>query len=407
MKRHHFPHRSQIPTLLRTSATIGAAALFLAACGSDAGQNAGGTPPPPEVAVHTVTTETTELSVTLPGRTSAFRMAEVRPQVSGIIQKRLFEEGEVVEVGTPLYQIDDALYKAAHDSAVASLARAEANAVAASNRAERYKKLAKVNGVSQQDYDDAEAAARQARADVGIARANRDTAKVNLDRTVIKAPISGTIGRSLVTDGALVTSGQAQELAVINMLDPIFVDLTQSSTELLRLKRKLANGELQTLDNDQLSVSLTLEDGTTYEHQGSLELTEPSVTPETGSVVLRAQFPNPDGLLIPGMFVRANITEGKKADAILVPQQSVTRDEKGNGITYVVKDDNSTEIRMVKTDRAIGDQWLIADGLEAGERIVYEGFQRIRPGTPVTPVEIALADAELKVSSNSGAAGSR
>ena len=405
--RHYFSHRSA--TLMKTSsaAAIGLAAILLAACSGESADMVAASPPPPEVGVHTVSAETTQLSVTLPGRTSSFRMAEVRPQVSGIIKERLFEEGEIVEVGTPLYKIDDALYQASYDSAVAALARAEATAVAATNREQRYSKLAKVNGVSQQDYDDAAAAAQQARADVGVARAAKDTAKINLDRTTITAPIDGTIGRSLVTDGALVTSGQAQELAVINMLDPIFVDLTQSSTELLRLKRKLANGELQTLENDQLSVTLTLEDGTAYDFDGALELTESTVTPETGSVVLRARFPNPDGLLIPGMFVRAGITEGTKVNAILVPQQSVARDEKGNGITYVVKEDNSTEVRLVETERAIGDKWLIADGLEAGERIVYEGFQRIRPGTPVTPVEMASTVEEVKVSSNAPPAGAR
>ncbi len=388
--------------MIRKLAVTALAAAALAACGGE--QNAAMQRPAPEVAVKTVRVETARLSVTLPGRTAAFRVAEVRPQVSGIILERAFEEGAAVTAGEPLYRIDPAPYQAAVDSAAASLARAEAMAVAAENREERFARLVKVNGVSQQDYDDASAAAKQARAEVALSRAALESAEIDLERTTIKAPIDGRIGRTLVTSGALVNANQAQELAVINALDPIYVDVAQSSAELLRLKRKLASGELETLDDGQLSVNLTLEDGGAYEHPGQLALTEVNVEPGTGSITLRAVFPNPDGLLLPGMFVRAEVIEGVRDDAILVPQQTVTRNPQGEGVVYVVDAANQVEERIVKTDRAIGDKWLIASGLRPGERIVVEGFQRIRPGVEVTPVELTSPanDGGVAASNSSG-----
>ena len=377
-------------------------ALALLGCGS--GQQNASSPPPPEVAVHTIHSEAAQLSVTLPGRTVSYSVAEVRPQVSGIILERKFEEGGEVAAGQPLYLIDPAPYQAAVDSAAASFDRAEALAVAAKNREERFARLVKVKGVSQQDFDDASAAAKQARAEVALARASLNIAKIDLERTVIKAPIGGRISRALVTSGALVSANQAQELAVINALDPIYVDVAQSSTDLLRLKRKLASGALGTNENDQLQVKLTLEDGGVYKQKGKLALTEVSVEPQTGAVTLRAVFPNPDGLLLPGMFVRAEIIEGVREDAIMIPQQALTRNSQGAGVAYVVSADNKIEERPVDVERAEGDKWLIASGLSSGDRIVIEGFQRFRPGGEVTPVELTAqaADGVTAASNSSG-----
>ena len=382
----------------------GLAALTVAGCG--AGDRADSRAPvPPEVAVQAVKAQSARLSVTLPGRTSAYRVAEVRPQVSGIILERQFEEGGQVSAGQPLYIIDPAPYQAAADSAAASLARAEAVAVAAKNREERFARLVKVNGVSQQDFDDAFAAAKQASAEVALARAAFASASIDVERTVIKAPIEGRIGRTLMTGGALVSANQQQALAVIHALDPIYVDVAQSSAELLRLKRKLASGELETLDNDQLEVKLTLEDGVAYERAGKLALTEVNVEPQTGAVTLRAVFPNPDGLLLPGMFVRAEIIEGERENAILIPQQAVTRNSLGDGVAYVVDANNIVQERAIDVERAEGDKWLIASGLAPGERIVVEGFQRFRPGGQVTPVELTATLNERAGAAVSGSSG--
>jgi membrane fusion protein (multidrug efflux system) len=304
-----------------------------------------------------------------------------------------------------LYIIDPAPYQAAADSAAASLARAEAVAVAAKNREERFARLVKVNGVSQQDFDDAFAAAKQASAEVALARAAFASASIDVERTVIKAPIEGRIGRTLMTGGALVSANQQQALAVIHALDPIYVDVAQSSAELLRLKRKLASGELETLDNDQLEVKLTLEDGVAYERAGKLALTEVNVEPQTGAVTLRAVFPNPDGLLLPGMFVRAEIIEGERENAILIPQQAVTRNSLGDGVAYVVDANNIVQERAIDVERAEGDKWLIASGLAPGERIVVEGFQRFRPGGQVTPVELTATLNERAGAAASGSSG--
>ncbi len=399
-----------MPLVLHNKLTgLGLAAALLAIAGcSGQSQTQGGAPPPPEVAVQTVEAEPTQVSVTLPGRTTAWRVAQVRPQISGLIEERLFEEGDAVKAGQPLYKIDSAPYQAAYDSAVASLARAEALAKAAANRADRFAELVKTNAVSRQDHDDAAAAAAQARADIAAARAARDAAKIDLDRTTITAPIDGRIGRTLVTNGALVSAGQQQELAVINALDPIYVDVTQSSTEILRWKRKQANGELQMTQGEKLGVALTLEDGSAYEQKGTLELTEVAVDPSSGAVTLRAVFPNPDGLLMPGMFVRAEIAEGVRNDAMLVPQQAIARNQQGDGVAYVIGAENKTEERVVKTERAVGDKWIISAGLKPGDRIVVEGFQRFRPGDPVTPVETArVADASEQTPQNQEKAGVR
>lgn len=367
----------------RILALCGAAAL--ASCGAK--EEARSAPPPPEVAVQTVTVQSATLSVTLPGRTAAYRVAEIRPQVSGIILDRQFEEGAAVTEGQPLYLIDPAPYQAAVDSAAATLDKAAAMAAAAKNREARFAKLVKMSGVSKQDYDDASANAKQAKAEVALARAALERAKIDLERTEIKAPIDGRIGRTLVTRGALVNASQQEALAVIHALDPIYVDLAQSSAELLRLKRKLASGALETVEGDQLRVNLILEDSDAYSQPGNLALTEVNVEPQTGAVTLRAVFPNPEGLLLPGMFVRAEIVEGRRTDAILVPQQAITRNALGEGIAYVVANDGTVEDRRVDVDRAVGDKWLVASGLKPGDRIVIEGFQRFRPGGKVTPIE--------------------
>lgn len=382
-----------------------AALLLAAGCGNEAAGPGQGQPgAPPEVAVVTVRTEAAPLSATLPGRTAAWRVAEVRPQVTGIVQERLFEEGAAVVAGQPLYRIDQAPYQAALDSAKAALEKAAAVATAAKNREARYARLVKIKGVSQQDYDDAAAASRQARADVALARAALAAAQVDFDRTVIKAPIDGRIGRTLVTDGALVNANQATALAVINALDPIYVDVMQSSAELLDLKRKLANGELSTIDDGELEVNLTLEDGSPYERAGRLALQEVSVEPKTGAVTLRAVFPNPDQLLLPGMFVRAEIIEGVRERAIFIPQQALNRNAFGDGVVFVVNADHAVEQRTVKTERAEGDRWLIASGLEPGEQVIVEGFQRVRPGAVVTPVA-AEPQKNEDVASASGSTG--
>lgn len=388
------------PRIVRNLVVPALVAFVLAGCGGE--RQAAMQQQAPEVAVHTVKAQSARLSVMLPGRTAAYRIAELRPQVSGIILERLFEEGSAVTEGQPLYQIDPAPYQAAVDSAAASLQRAEAVAATEKNREERYARLVKLNGVSQQDYDDAAAAAKQAQAEVALARATLQSAKIDLERTTIKAPIDGRIGRTLVTGGALVNVNQAQALAVVTALDPIYVDLAQSSAELLRLKRKLENGELETLGDDQLEVKLTLEDGGAYAHTGKLALTEVSVEPQTGSVTLRAVFPNPDGFLLPGMFVRAEIVEGVREDAIMVPQQAVARNAQGGGVAYVVTAENTVEERSVDVERAEGDKWLLASGLSVGERIVVEGFQRFRPGGAVTPVELTVhANESVAAASNS------
>lgn len=362
-------------------------AVLAAACSGETQNSNGKAPPPPEVAVQTIQTGPARVSVILPGRTAAYRVAQVRPQVSGIIKERLFVEGDLVEAAAPLYRIDNASYEAAFERAQAALARAEALAGAAAKRRKRYAELVKSSTVSRQNFDDAIAAAEQASAEVAAAKAARDSARIDLDRTTITAPIRGRIGRTLVTDGALVTANQARELAVIHALDPIYVDVTQSSAEILRWKRQLESGELETILDGRLGVTLTLEDGSVYEHKGTLKLTEVSVDPATGSVTLRAVFPNPDNLLLPGMFVRAEIIEGVRRNAILVPQKAVTRNPQGQGIVYVVDAENKVQQRIVETERAIGNRWIVSAGLQPHDRLVIEGFQRFRPGDLVTPVE--------------------
>lgn len=376
-------------------------AFLLAACSGEkqgvTGAVAAAPPPAPTVTVLTVKSESVPLIAELPGRTSPYLIAELRPQVTGIIQQRQFNEGSVVEAGQMLYRIDPATYKAAYDSARANLARAEANVHAARLKAERYAGLVQIEAVSKQANDDASAALKQAQADVAAAKAAVDKAKIDLDFTRVKSPISGRIGRSAVTPGALVTANQAQALATVQQLDPIYVDLTQSSVEMLRLRRDLEAGKLQRAGGQTVPVMLVLEDGSEYAAEGRLAFSEVSVDPSTGSVTLRAVFPNPQGELLPGMYVRARLAQGVRSDAILVPHAALSRDPRGNAVLMVVNAEGKVEARTVKAAQSLGDKWVISDGLAAGERVIVEGLQRARPGTVVQAQEAGAAVAAATV----------
>ncbi len=352
-------------------------------------QSSVGGPPPattPEVGVMTVATAPVTLTMELPGRISPYLIAEVRPQVGGIIQKRLFTEGSDMKAGQVLYQIDSATYQAAYASAKASLARAEANLATVRLKANRFRELVAIKAVSQQEYDDAGALLKQVEADVAVSQAAVETAHINLDYTSVKAPISGRIGRSTVTDGALVTASQTAPMATIQQLDPVYVDVTQSSAEILRLKRNLANSEIKGKNGDQAKVKLLLEDGSSYPQEGTLKFSEVAVEQATGSVTLRALFPNPNQLLLSGMFVRAILEEGVKEEGILVPQRGVTRNPAGNAMVMVVGAEEKVEPRVIKVARTVGDNWLVSDGLKVGDRVILEGIQKARPGTQVKAV---------------------
>jgi membrane fusion protein, multidrug efflux system len=342
-------------------------------------------PPPPLPEVTTITVEPQKLVLTteLPGRTSAYLVAEIRPQVNGIIQKRLFKEGSDVRDGQVLYQIDPAPFEAALNSAAAALGRSEANLPAVRSRAERTKALLAEKAVSQQDYDDRESALKQAEADVQYWKAAVETARINLGYTRVTAPISGRIGKSSVTDGALVTAYQPLALATIQQLDPIYVDVPQSTSELLRLRRRLEDNRLNQNGKNHSKVKLILEDGSAYATEGTFLFRDVTVDPTTGSVVLRVVFPNSEGLLLPGMFVRAVVREGINEQAILIPQQAVSRDPKGNPVALVVGDGDKVQQRTLVLDRAIEDKWLVSKGLASGDRIIVEGMQKVRPGASV------------------------
>jgi len=360
--------------------------LILTGCGKQSATVAKAPGTPPEVGVIVIQPQRVALTTELAGRTSAFLIAEVRPQVGGIIQKRLFTEGSDVRAGEVLYQIDPATYQAAYDSAKASLARAEANVIPARLKADRYKDLVKINAVSRQDDDDAVAALRQAEADVAFTKAAVETARINLAYTKVTAPISGRIGRSSVTDGALVTASQPVALATIQQLGSMYVDVTQSSAELLRLKQNLASGLLKSNGAAQARAKLLLEDGSAYPSSGILKFSDVTVDQSTGSITLRAVFPNPNQMLLPGMFVRAVLEEGVNEHAILVPQRGVTRNPDGNAMVMVVGAEEKVEPRVIKVVRTMGDDWLVSEGLKAGERVILEGLQKARPGTPVKAV---------------------
>lgn len=357
---------------------IGIMGLALSACDNKAPPAAA--PAPVEVGVVTLKASDVPLQADLPGRTSAYRKAEVRPQVSGIIQKRLFVEGAEIKAGTPLYQIDPATYEAALSSAQAELARAEANNAAAMAKETRYKNLNSAKAISQQDYDDALANFGQTKANVAAAKAAVQTASINLKYTKVLAPIDGVISKSSVTEGALVSAGQADVLANILQLDPIYVDVSQSAEELLQLRRDMLKGDVAIAE--AAKVRLLLDDGTVYEHEGSLQFAEVGVNETTGSVTLRAQFPNPDRLLLPGMFVRTQLEEGVRTNALLAPQRGVTRDRSGNATAMVINKQGLVEARSIKTGRSVGDQWLVLDGLAVGDQVIVEGLQKVKPGAP-------------------------
>ncbi|MFT5789683.1 MAG: membrane fusion protein (multidrug efflux system) [Shewanella sp.] len=361
-------------------ASVLSVALWITGCGQKSDQMGPQERGPMEVGAITVAAQPQSILVELPGRSKAYLEAEVRPQVSGIIMNRGFVEGKDVEKGQSLYQIDSATYKAALVSANADLTSAQASLVSAKARALRFKKLVKSSSISEQDYDEADAAYKEALARVTVAEAAINTANINLEYTEVRAPISGRVGKSSVTAGALVTANQTQTLATIQQLDPINIEIAQSSAQLLRLKTKLKDGQLKASDN--AGVQLVLEDGTTYNHDGLLQFAEVSVNENTGSVVLRAEFPNPDGVLMPGMYVRAVLNTGTDPQAILVPQRAITRNTKGQAVAMVIID-GKVASRIVTTAEVINNQWRITDGLNVGDQLIVEGLQKIRPGAPV------------------------
>lgn len=345
----------------------------------------------PEVGIVTIKTEPLQITTELPGRTSAFRIAEVRPQVSGIILKRNFTEGSDIKAGESLYQIDPATYQAAYDSAKGDLAKAEAAAKVAQLTTDRYKKLLGTQYISRQDYDTALSNSLQANAAVVAAKAAVETARINLAYTKVSSPISGRIGKSAVTEGALVQSGQTTALTTVQQLDPIYVDVTQSSNDFLRLKQELANGSLKQ-ENGKAKVNLVTQNGITYSQSGTLEFSDVTVDQTTGSITLRAVFPNPDNTLLPGMFVRAKLEEGTNPSALLVPQQGVTRTPRGDASVMVVGEGDKVEVRQITASQAIGDKWLVTEGLKEGDRVIVTGLQKVRPGAQVKTQEVKSED---------------
>lgn len=357
-------------------------------------------PPPsptaPEVTVVTIHRQPVPVTTELPGRTSAYLVAQVRARVDGIVLRREFTEGADVKAGQRLYQIDPAPYRAALDSALAALQKAQANLAAMNAQAERYKILIGGNGVSKQEYDNAIAAQAQAAADVASSNAAVQTARINLGYTEVVSPITGRTGPSLVTQGAYVQASAATLLTTVQQIDPIYVDLTQTSVAGLQLRRDVANGQLKENGPDQAKVTLTLEDGTKYPAMGTLQFTDITVDPGTGSVTVRAVFPNPDHVLLPGMFVRASIEEGVNDNALLVPQQGVTHDPSGHATALVVGPDNKVELRIIQATRTLGDQWVVQGGLNEGERVIVAGVQKAQPGILVRAVEAPVKTAQAQ-----------
>lgn len=379
------------PALTAAACAVALTSLVLAGCQESVSPPAAQTP---QVGVVTLQPQPYTLTSELPGRTSAYRVAEVRPQVNGILQKRLFEEGSEVKAGQQLYQIDAAVYQASYKSAEASLASAR-------SLAERYRELVGDQAVSKQAYDEARAA--QLAAEAALERAS-----IDLRYTKVLAPIAGRIGRSAVTEGALVSNGQATALATIQQLDPIYVDVTQSATELLRLRRELADGQLEQAGDNAARVRLTLEDGSAYTHEGRLEFSEVSVDESTGSVTLRAVFPNPEHLLLPGMYVQAELVAGVNRQAILAPQQGVTRNPRGDATALVVNASNVVEARVLQASRTAGNYWLVTSGLVAGDRLITEGLQFVKPGNEVRVVpagNLAANQAQPEAAAGQGETG--
>ena len=357
------------------------ALVSLAACGQ------GGQQPPaqgaPPVGYVIVKEQPVTLTTELPGRTTAYETSDVRPQVNGIILARLFQEGDMVSKGQALYRIDPAPYQAQVANARAALAKAQAAIASSAALARRYGELVKINAISRQDYENAVTSAEQARADVAAQQAALRSATIDLARTTIRAPISGRIGRSVYTTGALVTASQADALTTISRLDPIYVDIQQSSADLLKLRQQILSG--QVASEGQARVKLKLEDGSIYGPEGTLRFADVTVDPNTGSQTIRAQFANPNGLLQPGMYVRAQLAQGTQLQGMLVPQRGVGRDERGNATALVVGQGNKVESRVIKTERVVGDAWLVTSGLKPGDKVIVEGAMMLRPGMPVTP----------------------
>lgn len=375
-----------LPCSRRVRWRILIAALCLSACSGGGGgeqQDRRGGGGPVEVGFVTVQPTSVPMTTELAGRVNPFQVSQVRPQVSGVLQRRLFTEGTIVRAGQTLYQIDQRLYRAAADEARANVQSARANADATRQRADRLKPLADMEAVAAQDYTDAAAAARQAQASVAQSSAQLATANVNLGFTTVPAPITGRIGRSLFTVGALVTANQADPLAVIQQLDPIFVDIQQSSAELVSLRRSLAGGGATP---GTAQVTISLEDGSEYPRAGTVEFTEVMVDPDTGTVTLRARFPNPDGLLLPGMFVRARFAQSINTRAFLVPQQALARDAKGQATVYVVGPNNVATQRLVTAVQTQGTDWVVTNGLNPGDKVITQGINKLRPNAPIKPV---------------------
>ena len=371
-----------------------ASTAMLTGCKDDAAQGQAAAQrqmPPTEIMYVTAKTGDQMLETVLSGRTSAFYEAEVRPQVNGILQKKLFKDGTEVKAGDQLYQIDAAPYQAAIKSAEAAVAQAQAALSKASADAKRSTELLKVNAVSKQSDDAAQAALKSARANLKAAQAQLTNAKINLTYTKVLSPITGRISRSEFTEGALMSAYQAQPLTRVQQLDPIYVDVTQTADDLIRIRRDIASGALKTDADGNARVVLKYDDGTTYAHEGRLTFTDVTVNETTGTVNLRAVFPNPDKVLLPGLYVRAQLIEGIRPDSIVLPMQCVMRDAKGNASVYVVGEGNKIEARPVVASRTIDTNWLIDSGLKNGDRVVFQGFQRIRPGAVVTPKEMDLA----------------
>ncbi|NDL65821.1 efflux RND transporter periplasmic adaptor subunit [Acerihabitans arboris] len=373
-------------------------AILVTACDQHSGGMQGGMGAP-EVGVKTLKAQTVTLTSDLTGRITGSMKSDVRPQVDGIIKKRLFTEGEEVKEGQVLYQIDPASYQASYDEATAQLKNAIATLKSSKLKAERYVALVKENGVSRQDADDALATYQQNVASVAQYQAAVESARIKLDYTKVKAPISGRIGISSVTPGALVTASQSDALATIRALDPIYVDLTQSSTQLLKLRKQQS---LTQQNGEMLPVSVRLEDGSVYTHIGRLELTEVSVDESTGSVTLRAIFPNPEHELLPGMYIRATVNNGVMDNAILAPQQGITRDVKGNATALIINGENKVELRNVTTDRVIGNSWLVTQGLQSGDKLIVEGTDKVQPGTLVKAVEVDAKTNSAAIASGTG-----
>ncbi|MES2501813.1 MAG: efflux RND transporter periplasmic adaptor subunit [Pseudomonadota bacterium] len=382
-------NQHKVARLLIVLIVVSTNILFLSSCSQSASEDKPIAKSLPEVGVVTIKLQEQSLVSELPGRTVARMIAQIRPQVGGIIQKRAFTEGANVKAGDLLYQIDPAPFRAVYESALANVKKSEANLLSLKSKAERFAELVKINAVSKQENDDVNALFMQGEADLSLTKAALETARINLNFTKIVAPISGRIDVSAVTPGALVTANQDLVLTTVQQLDPIFVDITQSSNELLRLKREFASGNLAKASSDEARIKIVLEDGSVYSQEGILKFSGVTVNPTSGAVILRAVVPNKEQLLLPGMYVRARVQEAVNEKAILVPQQGVSRNAKGEATVLVVNKDGVVELRTLSADKSVGSQWLVNDGLVEGEQVIVDGMQKIKVGDKVQPVEVA------------------